>query len=573
MKKNRKILRIVLVVSTACILLIAGLFLSVAARPWPETPVDYDDPESLWVLAQRTEQYIIRANPDKESAARKEALKTLEDIALLDLSYDEKARLIHERFPEESFWTEDVKEVLKQAEAGDAEAQFLLGCFYTQRQPDLRRDPGIDLERGRCVIKSEPLAGKWFRKAAMQGHAAAQFRLWWCYLGNEALRVTTEEFRIRPGHPANKNVMWLSNRTEEQINNEVDAWLVKAAENGDLDTWLLQNLIPYDLSPELSAKKEQIREAALAALLKAAERGDVRAMTYGGYYLGVDDPAWFERLRKAAELGDVRAMIAYARELERRMDADADAETAETVKQWRQKAFDTAMKQLDEGNAAGLDELFRDRHRTRTYLPDPEAFLDGETTAEFVNRIMPRLWELIERGDYEFAPEVIRRLHRSFEGKPGFVDLGRVTLNGRFAEFGFFHNQMGWAMALLKNTRTPEEQAEGLRLLHKLAGLGYGEAQDILGFVLIAYEETDIPHDKREGVKWLRKAAEQEDYEAMILLYRPLMSGDAPTNCFEAVGWALEGRAHQFGYDTYIEWWYDDITGMFKRIWRRLTAR
>ena len=567
-KKKRIILFSVLAVVTLVGIVVVCLDLNNAKKP-----IDYDDPESLWVLAERTEQYIIRANPDKESPARKEALKALEDIALLEVSYDEKARLIRERFPEESFWTEDVKEVLKQAEAGDAEAQFLLGCFYTQRQPDLRRDPGIDLERGRCVMKSEPLAGKWFRKAAMQGHAAAQFRLWWCYLGNEALRVTTDEFRIRPGHPANKNVMWLSNRTEEQINREADDWLVKAAGNGDLDTWLLQELIPYDLSPELSAKKEQIREGARAALLEAAERGDVRAMTWGGYYFGVDDPVWFERLRKAAELGDVRAMIAYARELERRMDDDADTAAAETVKQWRQKAFDTAMKQLDEGNAAGLDELFRDRHRTRTYLPDPEAFLGGETTAEFVNRIMPRLWELIERGDYEFAPEVIRRLHRSFEGKPGFVDLGRVTLNGRFAELGFFHNELGWAMALLKNTRTPEEQAEGLRLLHKLAGLGYGEAQDILGFTLIAYEETDIPHDKPEGVKWLRKAAEQEDYEAMILLYRPLMSGGAPTNCFEAVGWALEGRAHQLGYDSFFEWWYDDITEPFRRIWRLLNAR
>ena len=569
MKKKRKILLIALIVLT----LLGIIVVACLALNSHERPIDYDDPESLWMLAERTEQYIIRANPDKDSPARKEALQALEDIALLDVSYDEKAKLIHERFPEESFWTDDLRDVLKQAEAGDAEAQFLLGCFYTQRQPDLRRDPGIDLERGRCVMKSEPLAGKWFRKAAMQGHAAAQFRLWWCYLGNEALRVTTEEFRIRPGHPANKNVMWLSNRTEEQINNEADAWLVKAAENGDLDTWLLQNIIPYDLSPELAAKKEQIREAALAALLEAAERGDVRAMTWGGYYLGLNDPAWFERLRKAAELGDVRAMTTYARELERRMADNADAEAAETVKQWRQKAFDTAMKQLDEGNAAGLYELFRDRHRTRTYLPDPEAFLGGETTAEFVNRIMPRLWELIERGDYEFAPEVIRRLHRSFEGKPGFVDLGRVTLNGRFAELGFFHNELGWAMALLKNTRTLEEQAEGLRLLRKLAGLGYGEAQDILGFTLIAYEETDIPHDKPEGVKWLRKAAEQEDYEAMILLYRPLMSGGAPTNCFEAVGWALEGRAHQLGYDSFLEYWYNVLAEPFRRIWRRMNAR
>ena len=139
-KKNRKILLIIMGISLFCDLLIVGLFLSVAAPPWPETPIDYDDPESLYLLAERTEQYIIRANPDKDSPTRKDALKALEDIALLDLSYDEKAKLIRERFPEESFWTDDLKDVLKQAEAGDAEAQFLLGCSHAERSaPGERR--------------------------------------------------------------------------------------------------------------------------------------------------------------------------------------------------------------------------------------------------------------------------------------------------------------------------------------------------------------------------------------------------------------------------------------------------
>jgi TPR repeat protein len=565
-KKKRIILLIVLSVLT-----LAGCIIVCIALNRAKRPIDYDDPESLWVLAERTEQYIIRANPDKDSPARKEALKALEDIAALEVSYDEKARLIHERFPEESFWTDDVRELLKQAEAGDAEAQFLLGCFYTRKKPPLRRDPGIDLERGRCVIKSEPLAAKWFRKAAMQGHAAAQFRLGWCYMGNEALHVTSEADRIPPGHPANKNVVWLSDRAEKQIERESDAWLVKAAENGDIDTWIFLHIVPlYNLSPKLSAEKEQVREAALAALLEAAERGDTKAMI-GGFYLRFDDPAWFERLRKAAEQGDVEAMITYARELERKMDDDADAEAAETVKQWRQKAFDTAMKQLDEGNAAGLNELFRDK----TYLPDLEAYLGGETASDFVNRIMPRLWERIERGDYEFAPAVIRELSYSFGGKPGFVDLDRVTVNGRFAELGFFHNQTLLAKALFSTTRTPEEHAEGLRLARKLAGLGYADAQYILGWCLVDYFETgtDIPRNKPEGVKWMRKAAEQEDYESMITLSGYLTSGGAPINYFEAVGWSLEGRAHKAGYDSFLECWYNVLAEPFKRIRRRMNAR
>ena len=47
-KKNRKILLIIMGISLFCDLLIVGLFLTVAARPWPETPIDYEDPESLY---------------------------------------------------------------------------------------------------------------------------------------------------------------------------------------------------------------------------------------------------------------------------------------------------------------------------------------------------------------------------------------------------------------------------------------------------------------------------------------------------------------------------------------------
>ena len=113
MKRSRKVLLIALGIPVICVLLIAGLAaLSVATRSEPV--YDYDDPEPLWELAERTERYIIQST-DKGSFARNEALKALEDIALLEVPEDEKARLIRERFPEESFWTDDLKEVLKRA--------------------------------------------------------------------------------------------------------------------------------------------------------------------------------------------------------------------------------------------------------------------------------------------------------------------------------------------------------------------------------------------------------------------------------------------------------------------------
>ena len=129
-RRNRNILLIALGAPLFCLLLFASfLVIDMEADVMP-LPFDYDDPEPLLFLAVRTQQYIWRAYPDRDSAARKEALQALEEIALLDVSEYEKKRLLRERFPEESFWTDDVRDLQKQAESGDPEAQFQLGCLY-----------------------------------------------------------------------------------------------------------------------------------------------------------------------------------------------------------------------------------------------------------------------------------------------------------------------------------------------------------------------------------------------------------------------------------------------------------
>ena len=68
---------------------------------------------------------------------------------------------------------------LPRAEAGDANAQYQLGKAYGQGFCDAPP-----------VVEWEKQAGKWFTKAAMQGHAAAQFELGTCYdTGRCGLRV------------------------------------------------------------------------------------------------------------------------------------------------------------------------------------------------------------------------------------------------------------------------------------------------------------------------------------------------------------------------------------------------
>ena len=85
-RRNLKILLIVLGVPLFCLLMLATFLVIDMETDVIPLPFDYDDPEPLMFLGERTQQYIWRAYPDKDSDARKEALQALEDIALLDVS-------------------------------------------------------------------------------------------------------------------------------------------------------------------------------------------------------------------------------------------------------------------------------------------------------------------------------------------------------------------------------------------------------------------------------------------------------------------------------------------------------
>ncbi|MFB2537945.1 MULTISPECIES: tetratricopeptide repeat protein [unclassified Acinetobacter] len=57
-----------------------------------------------------------------------------------------------------SLWANDIADLTKKAEQGDAQAQFELGSNYYQQQ-------------------NYPQAKIWYEKAANQGHAEAQFNI------------------------------------------------------------------------------------------------------------------------------------------------------------------------------------------------------------------------------------------------------------------------------------------------------------------------------------------------------------------------------------------------------------
>ena len=45
----------------------------------------------------------------------------------------------------------------------------------------------------------------------------------------------------------------------------------------------------------------------------------------------------------------------------------------------------------------------------------------------------------------------------------------------------------------------------------------------------------------------------------MGILFQSLMSGDAPKNWFEAADWGLKADTYRHGYDSVLEYLYNDI--------------
>jgi len=541
MTKKRKIL-LIAASPVICVLLVIVFFVCAALfRPEPE--FDFDDPESLWQLAERTERYIIRST-DRGLSVREEAMKALEDIALLDVSYDEKTRLIRERFPEESFWTDDVKNVLKQAESGDAEAQFQLGCFYSWRRNVFASD--ADLARGGCVMKSYAMAFKWFRKAAMQGHAKAQSRLAGCILF---------------GHPAYKNIdgFTQTKKIEEQIVHEMEDWYTRAGKQGE------PIALYYGFGP--NAYGDLNRKEALAIFRAAAEAADVEAMFSTAdllKHLFQDARGAAEWYRKAAELGDVRGMMACAAshetEMEREM-ADDDTGPGPVDWEWRRKAFDAAMRRLDEGSAEELRSAL-----DSFCLNHLEEFTGGESEADFITRLLPRLLELIERhGDYEYSDRIIGYIQTSF-GRKGIAGVDRETVTRLRAELGIYVRQHELALDLRSGSAS--DQAEAVRLLRKLAGFGYAEAQHTLALCYLN-GRCGVPKDKAEAVKWLRKAAERRNHEAMGDLSQCLMTGDEPRSWTEGISWGLRYTAYP-EYDSFTEYLIHAAGEKLETLWHQV---
>jgi TPR repeat protein len=198
--------------------------------------------------------------------------------------------------------TED--KLRKDAEQGDAEAQYNLGVRYAE---------------GRGVAQNDAQAVIWFRKAAEQGLAEAQFSLGFMYENDigvakdEAQAVTWYRKAAEQGYALaqfNLGLMYVKGRGVAKDDAQAVIWYRKAAEQGDAEA---QYNLGVRYAEGLGVAKDDAQ--AVTWTRKAAEQGEAKAQfNLGVRYaegLGVaTDKAqavtWF---RKAAEQGLAKAQF------------------------------------------------------------------------------------------------------------------------------------------------------------------------------------------------------------------------------------------------------------------------
>ncbi len=158
--------------------------------------------------------------------------------------------------------SQNIKDILNNAEKGDAEAQLNLGTRYykgngveqnyaiafewykkaaQQGHPEAQNALGLCYKNGEGVEKNLAEAAKWYRKAAEQGHALAQNSLGYCYISGNGVEKDIDEavkwYRksAEQGEAKgefNLGVCYEKGNGVEKNQNEAVRWYKKSAEQG-----------------------------------------------------------------------------------------------------------------------------------------------------------------------------------------------------------------------------------------------------------------------------------------------------------------------------------------------------
>lgn len=329
-----------------------------------------------------------------------------------------------------------------------------------------------------------------------------------------------------------------SRREKEFIRSDRMKWLKKSAANGNM-------YAEYDLAP-------YIYDAACYApydpwdrITAAAEQGDARALAFGGARFFSP-----EIYLKNAERGNVFAMCELSNLYEYGFEDGIGTnfpKDEDKAKQWQWKAFDTALKHLEEGDGMEFDTYFRRFGSSRgfRFFSDCE---EAEKTA-LAKRILNALWN--EKQDRNCSLALYAGLRMAFE-EEGFIEKqDREAFLRGLAKQGVY--VLALADYLLEDVRTEAEKAEGAEILRICAGMGDDESR--LELAKLYLDGEGVKEDKAEAVRWLRLAAGQRNVWAMYLLSEVLRTPDRPHSKLEADEW--EWKAEKDGeFDSRPEYWY-----------------
>ena len=346
----------------------------------------------------------------------------------------------------------DVETHRARAEAGDAQAQF---------------DYAWDIQHKGLKSKRENSAEAaiWYRKAADQGHALAQFNLGIMHAKgegvpqNDSLAVTYYRKAAEQGHADAQNnfgSMYAQGRGVPLDIERAVEWQRKAADQGNA-------LAQYNLGERYSAGLGVRRDDLVAAnwYRKAADQGYAPAqLGLGSLYeagLGVpkDHNLALEWYRRAAEQGDPSAQftmgVKYAK-------GDGVPQNTTLALEWYRKA-------ADQNEASAQNNL-------------GAMYAKGEGVPQ----------------DYKIAVEWYHKA----------------------AENGYSVAQSNLGALYSKGEGVPRDDRIALEWYQKAADQGYANAQVGLGSMYA--DGRGVPRNDPLAVEWYRKAAEQGNVAAQVNL-------------------------------------------------------
>lgn len=413
----------------------------------------------------------------------------------------------------------DLEALLSAAKAGDALAQFNIGCLYAE---------------GDGVEKNEREAARWFRKAADQRYADAQAYLGDCYkdgfgvLANPYEAVKWYRKAAEQGHAGAQYV--LGSCCENGIGtvqNLRDAvrWYHKSAEQGNVFAQVALGRCNEFGNGVVKNLQEAVRWYRLAADQGLADAQCCLGVCYEyGEGVEVNPQEAVKLYRLAADQGDARAQWCLGFCYESGNGVEANPQ--EAVRLYRLSAENGnayAQNSLGECfmNGIGVAEDKAEaarwwRDAAEQGLADAQRHLgqcyaNGDGVAENMFEAVEWYRKAAEQGD-AVAQYLLGSCYD--EGMGTEINQNQaVEWYREAAEQGHSGAQLALGICYLTGQGVAEDTDEGVKWIRIAAEQGNDIAQDTLG---LHYEDIDVV----EAVKWYRAAAEQGNANAQEALER-----------------------------------------------------